>query len=407
MAFNPLNQIKSVVGGNLVKVAGNLPSAIASRVLGGSNSSNLSNVFNGVTRGTKKNTKHFSFPIDVEAGPGVGNHGHYMMFFINEQKSAQLRFGERRKDGATSVVESKQQRQIPEYIREFRGGNYQKVKNNDSINGQVLETFGATPEQLKKIGAGQQGARGNTIGENAGKSTVFLQRAPTVRLDTAITLYMPPQVQVNYNANYQDTEIGFIAGEGATLYDAYRKGGWEGVEGAVRGGGNKTIKEAFEKFALASAEGIGIQGARATVEMIAGELVANRLELAFRGIPKRKFQYTFKMIPKSQAEAEEIRKIIFAFKANMLPEFKGGNRAGRKMKVPNTFDIQYMYHSKENDWLHKISTSVLETMNVSYGGDRYKTFHPTDDGAPPVETQLTLNFTELELITKERVFEGY
>ena len=57
MAFNPLNQIKSVVGGNLVKVAGNLPSAIASRVLGGSNSSNLSNVFNGVTRGTKKNTK--------------------------------------------------------------------------------------------------------------------------------------------------------------------------------------------------------------------------------------------------------------------------------------------------------------------------------------------------------------
>ena len=406
MAFNPLNEIKSVVGGNLVKVAGNLPSAVASRVLGGSNTSNLSNVFNGVTKGTKKNTKHFSFPIDVEAGPGVGNHGHYIMFFINEQKSAQLRFGERRKDGATSVVESTQQRQIPEYIREFRGGNYQKVKNNDSINGQVLETFGATPEQLKKIGAGQQGARDNTLGKYEG-STVFIQRAPTVRLDTAITLYMPPQVQVNYNANYTDTEIGFVAGAGAALYDAYRRGGMEGVESAIRGKGNEALKEAFEQFALASAEGIGIQGARATVEMVAGELVANRLELAFKGIPKRKFQYTFKMIPKSQAEAEEIRKIIFAFKANMLPEFKGGNRAGRKMRVPNTFDIQYMYHSKENDWLHKISTSVLETMNVTYGGDRYKTFHPTDDGAPPVETQLTLNFTELELITKERVFEGY
>jgi hypothetical protein len=329
------------------------------------------------------------------------------MFFINEQKSAQLRFGERRKDGATSVVESTQQRQIPEYIREFRGGNYQKVKNNDSINGQVLETFGATPEQLKKIGAGQQGARDNTISKNAGKSTVFLQRAPTVRLDTAITLYMPPQVQVNYNANYTDTEIGFIPEAAGKLYDAYRLGGWEGVEGAIRGEGNETLKDAFQQFALATAEGIGIQGARATFELVTGELVANRLELAFKGIPKRKFQYTFKMIPKSQAEAEEIRKIIFAFKANMLPEFKGGNRAGRKMRVPNTFDIQYMYHSKENDWLHKISTSVLETMNVTYGGDRYKTFHPTDDGAPPVETQLTLNFTELELITKERVFEGY
>ena len=41
-----------------------------------------------------------------------------------------------------------------------------------------------------------------------------------------------------------------------------------------------------------------------------------------------------------------IRKIIFAFKSNMLPEFKGGNRGGRRLIVPNTFDIQYMYVGK-------------------------------------------------------------
>ena len=327
------------------------------------------------------------------------------MFFINEQKDAQLRFGERRKDGATSVVESKQQRQIPEYIREFRGGNYQKVQYNDSTSEQVLE--GGETHSTSGGRNVLENMRHTARPARTSGSTVFLQRAPTVRLDTAITLYMPPQVQVNYGANYTDTEIGFIPEAAGKLYDAYRKEGWEGVEGAVRGQGNKTLKDAIQQWALASAEGLGMQGARATFELVTGELVANRLELAFRGVPKRKFQYTFKMIPKSQTEAEEIRKIIFAFKANMLPEFKGGNRAGRKMKVPNTFDIQYMYHSKENDWLHKISTSVLETMNVSYGGDRYKTFHPTDDGAPPVETQLTLNFTELELITKERVFEGY
>ena len=112
------------------------------------------------------------------------------------------------------------------------------------------------------------------------------------------------------------------------------------------------------------------------------------------------------MIPKSEQEAEEIRKIVFTFKANMLPEIKEGT-AGRGMVVPNTFDIRYMYMNRDNDFLHKISTCVLESMNVTYGGDRYRTFPDAGDGTPPVETTMTLNFKELELITKERVYEGF
>ena len=77
----------------------------------------------------------------------------------------------------------------------------------------------------------------------------------------------------------------------------------------------------------------------------------------------------------------------------MLPEFIGTNLGGRSLKVPNTFDIQYMYQNAENNYLNKISTCFLETMDVTYGGDRYKTFEPhADDGAPPVETSITLAF---------------
>ena len=47
-------------------------------------------------------------------------------------------------------------------------------------------------------------------------------------------------------------------------------------------------------------------------------------------------------------------------------------------------------------------------MSVQYGGDRYKTFEAVEgEGAPPVETSITLNFKEMELITRERVFEGF
>ena len=137
-------------------------------------------------------------------------------------------------------------------------------------------------------------------------------------------------------------------------------------------------------------------------------LHADRMELAFKGIGKRKFSYEFKMMPRSQAEADEIKKIIYAFKFNMMPEYEGDTK-GRKLRVPNTFDIQYMYQNAENSYLNKVSTCVLESMDVTYGGSRFKTFDAssTDAGAPPVETSISLNFQELEIITRERVREGF
>ena len=77
------------------------------------------------------------------------------------------------------------------------------------------------------------------------------------------------------------------------------------------------------------------------------------------------------------------------------------------MTIPNTFDIQYMYQNAENNYLHKISTCYLESMDISYGGSRYKTFDGNEDGAPPVETSISLNFAEIELITRERALEGF
>ena len=137
-----------------------------------------------------------------------------------------------------------------------------------------------------------------------------------------------------------------------------------------------------------------------------GVIQSDRMELAFQGIDKRSFSYEFKMMPRSQAEADEIKKIINAFKFNMLPEMPNG-LGGRQMTVPNTFDIQYMYQNAENNYLHKISTCFLESMDVKYGGSRYKTFDGNADGAPPVETSISLEFKEIELITRERAQEGF
>jgi hypothetical protein len=50
-------------------------------------------------------------------------------------------------------------------------------------------------------------------------------------------------------------------------------------------------------------------------------------------------------------------------------------------------------------------------MDVQYGGERFTAYSPTKGnfggGPPPQRTSITLNFSELEIITKERIAEGY
>ena len=192
---------------------------------------------------------------------------------------------------------------------------------------------------------------------------------------------------------YQDFQSGGKTGE--IVGKALKKLGPEMSEGMVR-------------MALGAADMIpGLQGAQEVIDIQRGFIKAPQMELAFKGITKRQFQYSFVMMPKSEMEAEQVEAIVKMFKAHMLPSMTDKDLGVRRLDIPSTFDIQYMYDNAENPHLHKISTCVLETMSVSYGGDRYKTFPGNSEGAPPVETQITLNFKEMELITRERVFEGF
>ena len=113
----------------------------------------------------------------------------------------------------------------------------------------------------------------------------------------------------------------------------------------------------------------------------------------------QKKSFEFRLLPNNAKEAETIEKIVTAFRFHAMPEIEGNNLTGRTMISPSTFDIEYF----PNTHLHKISTSVLQSVQVNYGGDRTQFF--VDDH--PVETQLTLGFKELEIITKERIEDGF
>ena len=118
-------------------------------------------------------------------------------------------------------------------------------------------------------------------------------------------MFMPNQVATSYGAEYTDTGIGLITNQALEAFnsrlqtkegrDALRRGLTEGLPTAL----TLLLQET-----LGALPGFG--GLREVQGMQTGEIISDRLELAFKGVNKRSFQYTFRMIPKSKAEAGSI-----------------------------------------------------------------------------------------------------
>ena len=411
MALDTLKRIgKSgavgLLGKNLRRVAGNVGAVIRGDI-GGPDSSTSAPI-----NRTKQSTKMLSFPIDVGADPGIGNNGHYVMFFINEQQDLKLSFGDEtaKPEGAQNMAKVMQQRGIPAVQKMFDSklGSFVQKAIPNLLSNNIISGFTDIIGNLKTDVTGR--IKHNPVIQKTRISdknaSIAIERAPTTRLDTAISMYMPASVEVNYGANYEDTPIGVATAAGGVVVEAAQSGA--DVSSAIKTG-TKELGAAMTREGINKLGAIpGLSGLVEAKEMKDGVIFADRMELAFKGIGKRSFSFDFKMMPRSQAEADEIREIIYAFKFNMMPEYVGSTR-GNQMKVPNTFDIQYMYQNSENNYLNKISTCFLKDMSVTYGGDRYKTFDQssTDAGAPPVETSIKLSFLEIEMITRERIAEGF
>ena len=443
----------TVVNQGLRKVAGNVP-GILGKIRGKQgvrDSSDVADIENAKISGVSP--KLLQFPSDIDSDPGVGNHGHYIIFYINEFDKTQLKFGDFVPDEGKKNMEKAEVEmgltdkvKVPKSVGgnvisqaeaeiKKQGGSFQYDSKNfikmENIQNQFKDD---TLIQRRQGGGYSQLNHNTTVGNtnNSGQETSAYANTKTVqfnerlknnyknnvrvtmpsrkRLDTAIALYMPAQVQVTYGAKYTDTEVSALAGAlgqavgdmsaGASLSDTYNK--------VV-----PMVTEGLQKKALLMGadllDGIGISGAREAIEIGRAEVIADRMQLAFKGVDRRAFQYTFKMIPRNSREADEIKKIVSAFKFNMMPEYKGGQGSARDtLNYPATFNIEYHYRGKENTYLNRVSECFHENMQVSYGGDRYKTFDPhNSEGAPPVETSITLAFKEIEIMHREKMKDGF
>ena len=237
------------------------------------------------------------------------------------------------------------------------------------------------------------GAVGLLAGKGLEKLDVLKADVPK-RLKDVITLHIQDRPSVNYSVQYQEDELGLGAGLAA--------GGSGAVES--QGGTSELLKEFATAAGAKVVDTLGSVLASSPSRLLqAGtKTISNPFrEQFFERVNFREFNFRHTFMPKSESEVKRVRDIIRMFKFHMHPELAAGK--GLFFLYPSEFELKYFYRGKENEYFNKISTCVLEDMNVEYGGDIFATFETGE----PVEVNMTLRFKELEVLTKERIAEGY
>jgi hypothetical protein len=117
----------------------------------------------------------------------------------------------------------------------------------------------------------------------------------------------------------------------------------------------------------------------------------------------RSFSFKWVMQPRSVEESVIIDNIARLFKFHALPEVQQSGWS-KYLVFPAEFDITYFNRNQENPFLPRISTCICKSVNLTYGSG--EPFISHKGGAPTMVT-LELQFDELEIMTKERVKDGY
>jgi hypothetical protein len=332
-----------------------------------------------IGRAGRNITKNLAYPEGVESDAGQG---HYIIFEIHKQDKSKLR--------ALKATVDLMNRAL-EIAKQVGAGNVNNViANFNQAQATTAPARGGRPKPANK---------GN---KQSGPNSLQLAQKATTKMPVCIALYMPPSVQVSYGVKYNEQDIGVLAETGNAAIQAFTGGSdlnWtEGVTGgakALAAGGFNLLKEKAPA------------GTAAVFAINTGSIITPRMELMFEGIMRRTFSFNFTFLPKSEPEADIVEQIVKMFKYHMASNYGGLGLGGvdgvREMEIPDFFQIVYKYQGKENTHLNKISTCVLNGMDVTYGAERFKTYA----GGVPQTTQISLSFAELNIITKKHIEVGY
>lgn len=338
---------------------------------------------------------------------------HYMLFNIyvpNGDRYAIEKYG-------TTDVASRSQKNM-----DYLSSQGKRTPNGGATNTGVAslafihgaQTFLQTDSGVvgSAVGGGFAAAKGAVggaaISNFAAENVKF--RPAVKQIKKSIAIYMPDTVMTSYNHDHSAIsatdalgKLGLASALGESIgasVDLEKAEGWKGLYRDVSSsaGGKEVLGT------LSEASGLVGPGFTDLALRSGGLAVNPQVELIYKGTANRSFIFEFIFHPRSQKEAATINDIIKTFRMFASPSINPNSR-GRYFIVPAHFDIQFRFKQEENPFIAKISTCVLEAIDVNYSGSGQ--FASFTDGMP-ISIAMQLRFKEADIIYRELIEEyGY
>lgn len=372
-----------------------VPEAITSSDM--SDNGNSSTVQNSLSRGNsdqladmgvkrKVEVKNLQFPL--ETGDDFESYQrHYIRFYINIDEESRL-VQDDIKNGTNLTTDKDNTNQ-----NRFRTGQIseERFQNGAAI---IAATAAMGSSSLQNIisGLSKKGnkkaatgaailATGAAALTGAAVSKSFNVTKKLKRLAGSITLYAPGDIQTSYGISYDKTDN--------MLNELLKTGKGDEIEA------DKTLSKMTRI--------VGTNASKDVLGSLTRTAQNKKRDLLFDSVDNRNFTFSYNFMPKNAREAIEISDIIHTFIYHAHPETIQGYDQFLLL-YPAEFDIEYIYkrggEEIQNNFIRKISSCVLTNIDIQYGnGGSYQSLA---NGAP-VNTRLSLRFTEIENLTKERI----
>lgn len=353
--------------------------------------------------------KNLMYPDDLMSSTNNQYGGNYVIFYINVHEDSYLFKG-------SEAAKNRTVTDIPPNLRGEVSGRFTSGEVIGAAG--IAGAFGGTNVARSTIGTSGKdivqkivgvdiGGGAAQVGANFGTGALVTGAAIAAlggvankykRMESAIALHVPTDLNINYSANWSETDMaGMIAA--ATVSDSMANAVSELTKSNISQSATDIGNAGINYFV---GRGLQTQGIGEFVGKVSGTAANPKKEQLFRNVDFRTFSFKYQFFPRSKEEAQKVQAIIKTFKLHMHPEFKDASNF--LYTYPSEFDIYYYQNGQENMNIHRHTSCVLTDMNISY--TPMSILSTFEDGMP-TQINVQLQFKELALLHKQAIADGY
>ena len=220
-----------------------------------------------------------------------------------------------------------------------------------------------------------------------------------------IFLPLPTSIMEALNVNYNISELGaagtlFEAGN--STMDALVSGKFDGATPDQR---SAMVESAVKQTMNVSGyvvrrliSGLSAETGQA-VDLKYGQVPNPFTVAVFQSITPRNHSLTFRLIPRTPQDSQDIQAIINAFKYHSMPSRQAGggdSNAGIFLRMPE--EVEVCFYGTQ--FLYKFARCVIQSVSVTHTPFGTPSFLAGSKGAP-TGVELTIALQEIEQLTKE------